>query len=286
MKHCTKCQTLKSAADFPKDRRLKSGLSSQCRACHAIRVKRHYVANKDSINERSRQWVLNHPERSRQLQRDALARRVKISPKEWSARREACKLQKDIELIWSRGVRLRKIRGKTCPVVHAERNCETRKRKVCTKCCQSKPCNDFGPDRRRPLGLLARCRECMRTFHDWNKRNRLVLRERAKQRYANETPDQRKLRLARTKRTKARRRSILKNIRRELTAEQWEQIKVIYKHRCAECRQKKFLTQDHIVPLSKGGEHIASNIRPLCGSCNSSKGARPASRQYQPYLLQ
>lgn len=28
---------------------------------------------------------------------------------------------------------------------------------------------------------------------------------------------------------------------------------------------------DHYIPLSKGGEHVASNIKPACGPCNMSK---------------
>jgi 5-methylcytosine-specific restriction endonuclease McrA len=32
--------------------------------------------------------------------------------------------------------------------------------------------------------------------------------------------------------------------------------------------------RDHVKPLSKGGRHLPSNIRPICGSCNSRKGSR------------
>ena len=47
-----------------------------------------------------------------------------------------------------------------------------------------------------------------------------------------------------------------------------------YDNRCVKCGEKKPLTVDHILPISKGGPDIASNIQPLCLSCNSSKGAR------------
>jgi len=29
---------------------------------------------------------------------------------------------------------------------------------------------------------------------------------------------------------------------------------------------------DHVIPLSKGGKHLPSNVVPACASCNSSKG--------------
>lgn len=47
------------------------------------------------------------------------------------------------------------------------------------------------------------------------------------------------------------------------------------KNKCHYCR-KKFnkLTMDHVIPLSKGGEHSASNIVPACLSCNLKKGSK------------
>lgn len=44
---------------------------------------------------------------------------------------------------------------------------------------------------------------------------------------------------------------------------------------CQECGARKNLTVDHVVPESKGGETTADNLRTLCRSCNSRKGARP-----------
>jgi hypothetical protein len=34
------------------------------------------------------------------------------------------------------------------------------------------------------------------------------------------------------------------------------------------------LTADHVLPLSRGGSNGIENIQPLCGSCNSAKGAK------------
>lgn len=33
-------------------------------------------------------------------------------------------------------------------------------------------------------------------------------------------------------------------------------------------------TVDHLIPIARGGPHCLSNLRPACGSCNSSKGAK------------
>ena len=59
-----------------------------------------------------------------------------------------------------------------------------------------------------------------------------------------------------------------------LTIDQWKAILQSYGNRCAYCGQKfKRLTQDHVVPLIKGGGTTSDNIVPACQSCNSSKGS-------------
>ena len=45
-------------------------------------------------------------------------------------------------------------------------------------------------------------------------------------------------------------------------------------HRCVECDAAEDLTLDHIIPWSKGGPDTEDNLRVLCRSCNSRKGAR------------
>ena len=79
----------------------------------------------------------------------------------------------------------------------------------------------------------------------------------------------------------------------DLTIAQWFEIQEAYKYRCVycpencwRCRQKKHkLTQDHIVPLSKGGSHTFTNVVPACQACNSKKSAGPPKKPVQPLLL-
>lgn len=62
---------------------------------------------------------------------------------------------------------------------------------------------------------------------------------------------------------------------RDLTVGQWERIKDAFRNRCAYCGCEGVrLTQDHVIPLSKGGSHTASNVVPACGPCNSGKKDR------------
>lgn len=58
---------------------------------------------------------------------------------------------------------------------------------------------------------------------------------------------------------------------------EWEELKLRHNYTCLHCLKKQpdiVLTQDHIIPLSKGGTDFINNIQPLCLSCNSRKGNR------------
>jgi 5-methylcytosine-specific restriction endonuclease McrA len=56
------------------------------------------------------------------------------------------------------------------------------------------------------------------------------------------------------------------------TFEEWLVVLDIFGNRCAKCPSTE-VTQDHKVPLSKGGTNNIDNLQPLCHSCNSRKGA-------------
>ena len=55
---------------------------------------------------------------------------------------------------------------------------------------------------------------------------------------------------------------------------EWELLKKQYGYTCPCCGRKEpdiQLTEDHIVPLSRGGSDYIENIQPLCNDCNRRK---------------
>lgn len=70
------------------------------------------------------------------------------------------------------------------------------------------------------------------------------------------------------------RRAKLYQVEGSHTQKEWGDLKDYYGYTCLHCGRKEptvKLTQDHIVPISKGGSDYISNIQSLCQTCNSRK---------------
>lgn len=77
------------------------------------------------------------------------------------------------------------------------------------------------------------------------------------------------------------RKAMIQKLPNDFTNEQWEEVKARFGYRCAYCGKEKTLTQDHVVPVIKGGGYTKTNIVPCCGSCNSSKQDKDFEKWYK-----
>jgi len=60
-KKCTKCGKVKPPSEFNKDKQIKKdGRRPSCRDCQHKEDKEYYLNNKNSVNERSKQWRFTH----------------------------------------------------------------------------------------------------------------------------------------------------------------------------------------------------------------------------------
>ena len=76
------------------------------------------------------------------------------------------------------------------------------------------------------------------------------------------------------------RRCKMRGIEGSHTLKEWELLKKKYNYCCAICGMQEpftdqwyqWLTEDHIIPISKDGTNKIDNIQPACMICNSKKG--------------
>ena len=179
--------------------------------------------------------------------------------------------------------------------------------KWCPRCETERPVSEFPRHRSKPDGLYSCCKPCKRaaaaewkaTADPTGERHRAYVRkhrdkniERHRRR-ERENKKRQKLQdpegvRARRKAWEAQNRDVLRaawklntHTRRAqkrangavpFTADQLDQRIAYYGYRCWICGADHEAI-DHVKPLSKGGPHMLANLRPICTSCNSSKGA-------------
>lgn len=73
-----------------------------------------------------------------------------------------------------------------------------------------------------------------------------------------------------------------------LTPDQLWRRWVEFGHTCAYCGADGDLHIEHVIPISKGGEHHLGNIVPACQRCNYSKRSAPVEEWYkaQPFFTE
>lgn len=156
------------------------------------------------------------------------------------------------------------------------------KERRCKLCGKVKPAEDFSPNPNGFGGLAARCKECRRPqCREYNRKIR-------------QDPVLNALLLERNRSYKRRNPIKMRDYQRiwmklhpgyfrirlagawagDLTVNEWASIIRYYGSRCAYCGKRKKLQLEHIIPLSRGGKHTASNVVPSCKPCNCRKWKR------------
>lgn len=147
----------------------------------------------------------------------------------------------------------------------------------CSQCRVVKAAANFYRAPNAASGLTAYCRECLSERNQAPER-----RDKYRQYRAKRAADVRTWIYAWMDRNREKVRAydrVNHHVRRaranatggRFTVEEWVALCEFYGHKCLGCGERKPLTADHVVPLSKGGSNTIENIQPLCGSCNFKK---------------
>lgn len=127
----------------------------------------------------------------------------------------------------------------------------------CKKCANARSASRYAREGEKLRGQMAAQRK-----RDYEYRLEIERRSRAK--------NKEKHRPGKNARQSARNRLISKS-RFDIID---KDLKRIYGSECWKCGTRENISLDHVIPVSKGGNHSIGNMMSLCRSCNSSKGNR------------
>jgi hypothetical protein len=145
-------------------------------------------------------------------------------------------------------------------------------------------------DRER-LRYLSKRNEIIAKTNEYRKNNAAVIKDRKRRYHLAHAPEilQKVMKWAKEhperhreiqSRARSKRHRLNPRPDNSLSANDWTSILEKWNHRCVYCGSSDVpLTQDHYIPLIKGGQHTADNVVPACLTCNCRK------RDRHPHLL-
>jgi len=149
--------------------------------------------------------------------------------------------------------------------------------KTCSKCGKTKPLEDFYRDKGMPDGRRGDCKVCncrkARKYYHENKDDIRVYRRKYYKEHKEEILKY-QLHYARANKDKieAYRRNYRSRKHQNKTYKVTDKDCLTIKNRpCMMCGSRKDIQLDHVIPVSRNGNHSIGNLQPLCKPCNTSK---------------
>ncbi len=263
-KVCCSCKKNKDISLFSKNKNSKDGYKNYCKECASIQGKKYRENHKEKVLKSKQQWYKNTKERKEERTKKELEKGNRICSE--------CKIEKSIENFYER------------PNGGFYSKC-----KECTLKIQNK----YYIKNREKIILRKR---------EYNKNNKQRIDEYNKKYYLKNSDDI-KIRVKKwrldnpeqnreTRRKNAQERLMRKNsLISNFSKNDWEECKNHFKNEkgeleCAYCgKVLKRATQEHFIPLSKGGNYTKGNIIPVCISCNSSKCDKDFEEWYKTKIF-
>lgn len=177
--------------------------------------------------------------------------------------------------------------------------------KICNTCNMEKSLIDFYDDSRFSDGKYRNCKSCHHSFTvDWQKSNPIqtsIIDSRSKYKrreniriyniqYRLENREYFKDKwqewylqnYERAKQKSRNRRAMERQVGGTISTEDWLNLVNEFNSCCAYCgKYDKNITQDHIIPISRGGSNTIENILPACWLCNCKKNDKTAEEFYE-----
>lgn len=156
----------------------------------------------------------------------------------------------------------------------------------CITCKEQKLLTEFPTQPTEHGGRSYQCKKCHAVaVKKWREQNKDKYkeqkkrdREKHKERYASYLKEWRMSNKDRFRAYLNNRKSKHKN--GYVSPDEWLAILEKYDGKCIYCERSGNLTQDHWIPLARGGKHTASNIVPACQSCNRHKYTRTGEEYF------
>ena len=258
-KICCTCKKEKSTDCFSRNKNSKDGLKEYCKECAAIKSAKYRQLNREEINKRKRQAYEESKQTADERTQKELGQGSKVCT--------VCGVEKPIADFYKRG------NGGFY--------------NYCKECANA---NAKDYHRTHYYEIRAKNKEYVRNhkqeISEYNKQYYNTHTEEVKER-ARKWESNNKERMKEHQVMYAQRsRSKKLELRTVFTRDDWYCCKAYFGRKCAYCgKESKHLTQDHFIPIQKGGEYSLINIVPACMSCNASKGDKDFDEWYtkQPF---